>query len=940
MFKKKIYFTCFGLLASLVITNKAVAGPDLAGWWKFDETSGTIATDSSGNGNYGTLVGEPVWIEGQINGAVELDGTDDHVELPIGSTINTLTECTIATWVNFFNSGTAWQSVFEFNNGTTVYMFLTPAVNTIGSMRFAITTAGNGAEDVVDAGSMLATDWHHIAVTVSASTTTIIMYLDGQEVGRNINAVNNVSSLGVTTNNWIGRSQAMAETYFQGTIDEFFIFSRILSQPEIKDLMEGYSSEIASAPSPMDEETDVYRDGVLSWTAGDKASKHDVYLGTNFDDVNNANSSSPLLIGPGVSSVTLDPGRLELNQQYFWRVDEVNAPPDNTVFKGKVWSFTVEPFTYAIPAANIIPTASGQSEGRGPEKTIDGSGLDENDLHSTNADDMWLSAPGDPGSAWIQYQFDKPYKLHEMLIWNYNGDLVLSLYGIKEVAIEYSADGTTWNQANVSELAQAPGAAGYAANTTVPFDGAEVKYVKVTANNNWIGGAGIFNKYGLSEVKFMYIPVGARKPIPEDGATDVAIDTSLSWRPGREAAQHIVYISTDQQAVIDGTAPATTVNQPVDDLLSLDLDSMYYWRVDEVNNLEAIQTWPGDVWSFMTQEYLVVDDFESYNDILTGEAGSNLVYETWIDGYDNPSVNGSTMGYSEAFQPTMETDIVHGGNQSAPLIYDNSTASKSEVTVSTSNLSIGSDWTKVSPQTLVLWIHGDLGNTGDNQLYVKVGNSKFQYDSDITRPHWNPIIVDLTGVNLDNVSSLTIGLERIGGAGGSGMILLDEIRLYGVALQPPEVIWLEAEAADSIEAPMMIYDDPNASGGQYIMKDPNAASSTGSPPADGLAAYQFTVVTGGVYKITGRVITIGNNDSFWLRIPDVTMNVAGDPSNPGWIEWNGLTQEGVWGWEDVFSSDDDDVTVEFTLEAGNYTLEIRYREDESQLDALVITQID
>jgi len=940
MCKKKIYLTCFVLLACLVMTNIAVAGPDLAGWWKFDETSGTIATDSSGNGNNGTLVGDPNWIEGQIKGAVELDGADDYVELPIGSTINTLTECTIATWANFFNSGAAWQSVFEFNNGTTVYMFLTPAVNTIGSMRFAITTAGNGAEDVVDSGSMLATDWHHIAVTVSASTTTIIMYLDGQEVGRNTNVVNNVSSLGVTTNNWIGRSQAMAETYFQGAIDEFFIFSRVLSPPEIKDLMEGYSREIASAPSPMDEETDVYRDGVLSWTAGDKASKHDVYLGTNFDDVNNADTSSPLLIGPGVSSVTLDPGRLELNQQYFWRVDEVNAPPDNTVFKGKVWSFTVEPFAYAIPAVNIIPTASGQSEGRGPEKTIDGSGLNENSLHSVNTADMWLSAPGDPGSAWIQYQFDKPYKLYEMLIWNYNGDSFLSLYGIKEVTIEYSADSVTWTQANVSELAQAPGAAGYAANTVVPFDGAEVKYVKVTANNNWIGGTGLFNKYGLSEVRFMYIPVSAKKPDPNNGATDVAINATLSWRAGREAAEHKVYLSDDEQAVIDGTAPAVTVNQASYNTPTLDLlSSTYYWRIDEVNNAETPSTWQGDVWSFITQDYLVVDDFESYNDIATGEEGSNLVYETWIDGYTNPSVNGSTMGYFEAFQPTMETDIVYGGNQSAPLFYNNTSASLSEVTVDPDKLTIGRDWSKGSPQTLVLWIYGDMGNTGNNQLYVKVGNSKFPYDSDITRPQWNSLIVDLTGVNLNNVSSLTIGLERIDGAGGLGMILLDEIRLYGVALQSPEEIWIEAEAADLIEAPMMIYDDPNASGGQYIMKDPNAATSTSNPPADGLATYQFTVA-GGVYKIAGRVITNGNNDSFWLRIPDVTMNVAGDPSNPGWIEWNGLTQEGVWGWEDVFSSNNDNVTVEFTLEAETYTLEIRYRENESQLDALVITRID
>ena len=122
-----------------------------------------------------------------------------------------------------------------------------------------------------------------------------------------------------------------------------------------------------------------------------------------------------------------------------------------------------------------------------------------------------------------------------------------------------------------------------------------------------------------------------------------------------------------------------------------------------------------------------------------------------------------------------------------PLSYDNTTASISEATVDPAQLPIGRNWTKGSPQALVLWIYGDPNNTGNDQLYVKIGNSKFPYNGDLANPQWEPVIVDLTGVNLNNVSSLTIGIERTGGTGGSGTILIDDIRLYGIIPDADEI---------------------------------------------------------------------------------------------------------------------------------------------------------
>jgi len=201
------------------------------------------------------------------------------------------------------------------------------------------------------------------------------------------------------------------------------------------------------------------------------------------------------------------------------------------------------------------------------------------------------------------------------------------------------------------------------------------------------------------------------------------------------------------------------------------LGETYYWQVLETD----VAALAGDIWSFSTQEFLVVDDFESYNDIEAGRPDSDLVYETWSDGFEI-ATNGSTMGYAVPFQPTMETDTVHGGRQSAPLMYDNSAAALSEVTANPAGLPIGSDWTRASIRALTLYVHGSEDNLG-GQLYVKVNGVKLPQIADLAAELWQEVNVDLAsfGVNLQNVTSLTIGIE---GFGSSGLVYIDDIRLY------------------------------------------------------------------------------------------------------------------------------------------------------------------
>ncbi|MCH8859932.1 MAG: hypothetical protein IH843_02120, partial [Thaumarchaeota archaeon] len=168
----------------------------------------------------------------------------------------------------------------------------------------------------------------------------------------------------------------------------------------------------AAKPNPAHEADDIGRDASLSWRSGAFAATHNVYLGNSIDDVNAADPA--VRVGDGLATTSLDVGRLDFNQTYFWRVDEVNGAPDFTVFNGRIWSFTTEPFS--IPIDNVTVTASSSFGESGPEKTIDGSGLVD-DLHGPDASDMWISG-GVPAT--IEYAFDRAYRLHELWIWNSN----------------------------------------------------------------------------------------------------------------------------------------------------------------------------------------------------------------------------------------------------------------------------------------------------------------------------------------------------------------------------------------------------------------------------------------------------------------------------------------------------------------------------------------
>jgi len=280
-------------------------------------------------------------------------------------------------------------------------------------------------------------------------------------------------------------------------------------------------------------------------------------------------------------------------------------------------------------------------------------------------------------------------------------------------------------------------------------------------------------------------------PDPANGAVDVKQTQIISWSPSVFAASHELYFGTDKDAVknADTGSPeykgTRDLGAEIYDPGMLEWDTAYYWRIDEVDNTNPDSPWPGILWSFTTANFLIVDDFESYNDIDPPDPGSNRIFEAWLDGYEIPT-NGALVG--NELPPYAEQGIVHSGSQSMPYFYDNSVG-YSEATLT---LTYPRDWTEKGVNRLTIWFRGDSANAAET-LYVALnGSAVVNHDNPNaaqvdTWTEWTIYLQAFAdqGVNLANVNTIALGFGNRNNpvAGGSGTMYFDDIRLYP---PPPE----------------------------------------------------------------------------------------------------------------------------------------------------------
>ncbi|MEN6337692.1 MAG: LamG-like jellyroll fold domain-containing protein [Phycisphaerales bacterium] len=673
---------CVALLAP-AMSVLAGMDPSLVVYWPLDEQSGTIAKDMSGNGNDGTVSAGPTWVAGKIDGGIKFAGAGDirgpHIALDNQS-------FTIAMWIN--PSLTGSQILFSEQQSSSTDLNMHFRIGGTGSTDAPVNGIRFGfySNDLdTQANVLQANNWYHVAFWYNFENQRRRIYINGAMVADAAGTPYKGTSGVICLGSWLGSA------FYTGLVDDFQLFHKALSDSEVVKSMNGLAdASLASSPVPDEAVVDVHQDAVLSWKAGETAASHDVYFGTSAADVNNASRANPMgvLVSQGQAATEFDPeGLLDFGQTYYWRIDEVNGTADNTIFKGELWSFTAEPFSYPITSLTAKASSSSQPT-MGPEKTIGGIGLNADDQHSVDGSQMWTGIL----PAWIQYNFDKVYKLDKLLVWNANQVIEAFVgFGAKTVKIEYSVDGITWTElAGVPEFAQAPGSPTYTANTTVDFGGVDAKFVKLTITKNW----GTIGQVSLSEVRFYAAPILAREPIPAAAATGVAVGTDLDWRPGRGSTSHKVFIGTDSNSVAASTTPAGSVALHGFTPSSLNFATKYFWRVDEVTDAG---TYAGDVWDFTTEEYAPIDNMESYTD----DEGSRI-YEAWVDGVTDTVYGGSTVGYMQA--PFAEKTAIHGGAQSMPLAYDNSISpyfSEAELTFGTPQ-----NWTLNGATTVSLFYQG------------------------------------------------------------------------------------------------------------------------------------------------------------------------------------------------------------------------------------------
>jgi hypothetical protein len=284
-----------------------------------------------------------------------------------------------------------------------------------------------------------------------------------------------------------------------------------------------------------------------------------------------------------------------------------------------------------------------------------------------------------------------------------------------------------------------------------------------------------------------FTTVGAvGSPIPSYDAKDVKHTQILTWVPGDQAASHEVYFGTDKDAVrnADKTSPEYKGTRDLGaesfDPGLMEWNATYYWRIDEVNNSNSDSPWKGNVWTFTTADFFVVDDFESYNDLDPADPASNRIFNAWLDGYGDPT-NGSLVGYENP--PFAEQSIVHTGRQSMPLSYD----VDQKYAEATLTLTYPKNWTERGVDTLGIWFKGDWINVGA-PMYVAVNGTAVEYhnNQEVTKIDvWTEWKIPLQvfadqGVDLTNVDTITIGFGDKNNlqAGGSGTMFIDDIRLY------------------------------------------------------------------------------------------------------------------------------------------------------------------
>jgi hypothetical protein len=593
------------------------------------------------------------------------------------------------------------------------------------------------------------------------------------------------------------------------------------------------SPKTASLPSPPDGVLFADPNVSLSWTPGMGAIQHHLYIGTNADAV----VAGAAFTDRGILDVTsFVPGTLERGKTYYWRVDELDGSQTSI---GTLWRFQVE---YDVPITDPSLIGWWKFE-EGSQQAIDWSGHGNNG--TLHGDPVWVSSEDgmaldfdgqgdylDTGktasqlglagnaprsvTAWIFIRSFNGAGIYEMGSHNTAEDFSLTARsGItNRWRMQYWKADVDFDMNSLNRWV----------HVTHTHDGTESKVYAdgqlivthpVTLNTTdgktfKIGEYRSFQFDGIIDDVRLYNRALAAEEIPQImrgnllqawsptparyAEVDAEHITELSFNAGDGAVHHDVYFGTSAKAVTEGMADASispvyqgrieTTRLSVAD--QIELGTTYYWRVDELDANGLLTK--GKIWSFSVTSYLVVDDFESYDD------DANRVFQTWKDGigYTEPAPgyagNGTGSSVGNAAPPFMEPGIVHGGAQAMPFGYDNSGLFAEAYSETSRDFETAQDFTRRGASALSLAFYGRQLNAAET-LYIalkdtdnNIAVARYDNPAALAEEQWHVWSIPLSsfaGVNLQAVSTIYIGVgdRDAPKAGGMGRIVIDDIHL-------------------------------------------------------------------------------------------------------------------------------------------------------------------
>ncbi len=729
---RKLFFS-FSFVLAMGLALVSTAHAELVGWWQFNEGSGTTALDSSSNENNGTLHDNVKWADGKIGLAMEFDGASGHIEVPFSESLRILNQgdFTIGAWLllNTVPLSTNRIVVQQGDaNGTGRSLLFVHSSNEIRSFAGGAAT-GSGV-------GVVAGEWIHatVIVTETGATDSIQMYVNGATAGAANTALGMESSEGAY---FIGSHKNLGNVW-DGLLDDVRIYNHALTEAELQAAMEGSGGDYPFARSPNPADGTLLSDTWvnLTWSPGDFAASHDVYLGESFDDVNGATRESPTFRGNQTSKSFLVgfpgnpyPDGLVPGTTYYWRIDEVNEAEPNSPWKGPVWSFSIAPRTAYDP----IPADGAEFVDLGATLSwTPGFGAKLHHVYFGDDFDVVNNATGAPPQGTPSY---KPASLESEKVYYWRVD---------EFDAVATYKGDVWSFTT-------PGAVGNAR----PSNGATD--VEMNAILTWTPSA----HAASHEVYF--------------GTDKEAIRKANTTSPEYKGPKALGAESYDPGL--------------------LEPDTTYYWRVDEVNSVNPKSPWKGPLWTFTTGGSLLVDDFEGY-DVANNEIWwswkDGLGYAAH---HNEPAYPGNGTGSAVGDETTAsytEETIVHGGGQSMPVAYDNNKQGFAKYSEVEFTLTSPRDWTANGVATLTIWFRGESSNDAE-PLYVAIANrtgapAVVVHDDAAAaqKRSWTKWVIPLSafadkGVNLTDVDKIMIGMGTRGNQttpGGAGKMYFDDIALH------------------------------------------------------------------------------------------------------------------------------------------------------------------